>query len=150
MQEAGNGLFGSVTSKASERASVDDTIISQGGELQGDTSRWSKPPVDIKIVLVRCPCTKMKHFVLVSTGGLDQRDVSPCSASVGGGDRRHHDNSIRYRTMSATDGTRKKGMICYHFLIISSSARLEFLMSELSSSPTCLDHVPCLDALRCD
>ena len=53
-----------------------------GIHVQGDTSCWSKPPVDIKTKVMFWPgqvrAGQNGTFVLMSMGGLNQRDVSPC------------------------------------------------------------------------
>ena len=47
------------------------------GDVQGDTSRCAKPPVDFK-TKVPLWLGQNRTFVLKSTGGFAQRDVSPC------------------------------------------------------------------------
>ena len=44
--------------------------------VQGDTSGCAKPSVDIKIKVLFWP--RLATFILISTGGFAQRDVSPC------------------------------------------------------------------------
>ena len=54
--------------------------------VQGDTSRWPKPPVDFKnkssvlawLGLPRIAQAKAELLFLKSTGGFGQRDGSPC------------------------------------------------------------------------
>ena len=49
--------------------------------IQGDTSRWSKPPVDTKtkVMFYYMGLILNRTFVLKSTGGSPQPDVSPCT-----------------------------------------------------------------------
>ena len=54
-----------------------------GRLIQGDTSRCPKPPVDFKTKVPFWPGLtwpgQSRTFVLKSTGGFEQRDVSPCT-----------------------------------------------------------------------
>ena len=58
------------------------TFYPSHSQLQGDSSRYSKPPVDFKTNVPFWPGLAWPGhsgtFVLKSTGGFKQRDVSPC------------------------------------------------------------------------
>ena len=60
-----------------------DSFLSSCLPVQGDHSACSKPPVDIKSKVPFWPVqARPDHVDLMSMGGLNQPDVSPCTYDV--------------------------------------------------------------------
>ena len=87
-EDAKDLVSGMLKTDPKERLTINDVIREGQGQffftdVQGDTSRCAKPPVDIKTKVPLWPGQarpgQNRTFVLMSTGGLNQGDISPCT-----------------------------------------------------------------------